>query len=377
MTLTPAETALVAAARDFAETELAPMAARCEAAGAHDPELFRKAARLGLIGIQIDPAEGGLGLSFACKSRVAEALARADYGLSMAVVNSHNAAHRLARLGSAEMKARLLPGLLAGEITGCTAMTEPGAGSDFAAIATTARPRGEGWALDGAKTWVTNARHASLAVTFAQTGAPGEAGGVAGFLVELTRAGVTRRDGDRLFAQHGAGVGGFELSGYAAAAEDCILPAGGAFRQILSEVNGARIYLGAMCCGMVEAALDEAAAWGARRRSFGAPLADHQGWRWRLAQAETELAAARGLVRAAEAALDAGEDVQLAAAQAKIFATEMAVRRLPELLHAMGAHGLRDDSRTARHLAGAQMTTLADGSTEMLLERVAKLSRRG
>ncbi|MGM0585190.1 MAG: acyl-CoA dehydrogenase family protein [Pseudomonadota bacterium] len=376
MTLTPAEESLVAAARDFAERELVPMAMRCEQSRAHDPDLFRRAAGLGLIGIQIDAADGGLGFSFACKSRVAEQLARADYGLSMAVINSHNAAHRLARLAPAEMKARLLPRLLSGEITGCTAMTEPGAGSDFAAIGTTARREAGGWRIDGAKTWVTNARHASLAVLFAQTGEIGDAKGVAGFLVELTREGVRRRD-DGLFAEHGTGVGGFELSGYRAAEDECVLPPGGAFRQILSEVNGARVYLGAMCCGMVESALDEAAAYGARRRSFGRPLSGHQGWRWTLARAETDLAAARGLVRRAEAALDAGEDVQLLAAQAKIFATDMAVRRLPELMHAMGAEGLRAGGRLTRHLAGAQATTLADGSTEMLLERVAKLSGRG
>jgi alkylation response protein AidB-like acyl-CoA dehydrogenase len=294
----------------------------------------------------------------------------------MAIVNSHNAAHRIARLASAEAKARLLPPLLSGEIVGCTAMTEPAAGSDFAAIRTRARREGDGWRLDGAKTWVTNARHAAVSVVFAQTREAGDAGGVAGFLVDLRQAGVARRDADRLFASHGAGVGGFDLADCRAPGDACLLPPG-SFRRIMSDVNGARIYLGAMCCGMVEAALEEAWDWGAERRSFGAPLEAHQGWRWTLARAETDLAAARGLVRAAEAAFDRGEDVQLAAAQAKLFATDMAVRRIPELLHAMGAEGLRTGRRVTRHLAAAQAMTLADGSSEMLLERVAKLSRRG
>jgi alkylation response protein AidB-like acyl-CoA dehydrogenase len=115
-----------------------------------------------------------------------------------------------------------------------------------------------------------------------------------------------------------------------------------------------------------------AAAYGAQRHSFGQPLHGHQGWRWALADAAVDLQAARLLVHAAAIHIDAGTDAQTAAALAKIFATRMAGRHIAALLHAMGAEGLRDGHPFLRHLAAAQVATLVDGSTEMLLERVAK-----
>jgi alkylation response protein AidB-like acyl-CoA dehydrogenase len=154
-----------------------------------------------------------------------------------------------------------------------------------------------------------------------------------------------------------------------------ILPPGGAFRQALEDVNGARVHVAAMCCGMLDDALAEASAYGARRETFGKPLAAHQDWRRRLARAEADLVAARLTVREAARAIDAGEDAQLPAATAKLVSVETAARHLPAAAHAMGAAGLGEDSRMARHLLGVQGAALADGSTEMLLERVARLSR--
>lgn len=135
-------------------------------------------------------------------------------------------------------------------------------------------------------------------------------------------------------------------------------------------VNNARTYVAAMCCGMVAQALDVAYAYGSQRSTFGKPLLEHQGWRWPLADAMTDLTAARGLVQAACDRIDAGEDVPLEAAQAKLFATRMAERHLPRLSHAMGAEGLRKSQPFARHQVAARAANLVDGSTEMLLERV-------
>ena len=372
-----AETAaLVEAARAFAEETAAPAAAAAERTRSPDRDLIRAAAALGLTAIQVPKAEGGLGLPFAARAGVAEALSRACYGVAMAVINSHNAALRLARLADAPTRARLIPGLLSGELIGCTAMSEPGAGSDFAAISTTARRDGAGWILDGEKAWVTNARAADLTVLFAQTGEIGDARGVAGFLVETARDGVAAVEGEGWAGLHAMGLGGFRLEGYRAPAEALLLPPGPGFRAALAEVNGARVHVAAMCCGMVDAALDAAADWGAARRTFGAALADHQGWRAPLARAEAELSAARLLVTEAARVIDAGADAQLAAAKAKLVATDLAARRLPEIAHALGAQGLGPDSRMARFLLGAQGARLADGSSEMMMERIARLSPR-
>lgn len=375
MTLTLEERALVARARQFADDVLVPAAEACERERRADPDALRQAAELGLTRIQVAKDPGGLGFSFACKSEVAEVLARACFGFSMAIINTHNTAWRLSRLEAAYPQG-LVPPMLAGEATGCAALSEPSAGSDFAAIRTTARRQADGaWVLNGEKGWITNARHAACAITFAQTKEHGDASGVGAFLVELARPGAERVNNSEMFALHANGLGGFRLTDYVAPAEAVVMEPGVAFRQILSEINGARIYVAAMCLGMVDAALDAAHGRGRTRETFGKPLREHQGWRWRLAQAEADLAAARALVRQAEAAHSAGEDTQLIAAQAKIVGVGLANRHIPELLHAHGAFGLSAGNLFSRHLAGMQAASFADGSTEIMLERVARLAR--
>ncbi|MEM6440484.1 MAG: acyl-CoA dehydrogenase family protein [Pseudomonadota bacterium] len=363
---------LVAAARGFAP-EAAKIAAAADEARAPDPSLIPKAAELGLTGMQVPPEHGGAGLAYSARAAVAEALGAVCYGVAMSVINSHNCALRVARFAPAETAERLAGPLARGEIVGCTAMSEPNAGSDFAALATTAARDGDGWRLTGEKAWICNAPLADVAVVFAQTAEPGDAKGVGGFLVETSRPGV-RATGPALAGLHAMGLGGFALDGYAAPSDALLLPPGPGFRRAMEDVNGARVHVAAMACGMLRAALDAARAHGAHRRTFGRPLAGHQGWRWVPAQAEADLFAA--CLSAAEAArrIDAGVDAQFAAASAKLIATEAASRHVPALVHALGSEGLAEGSPLARHLLGARAARLADGSTEMLLERIARLT---
>ena len=152
-------------------------------------------------------------------------------------------------------------------------------------------------------------------------------------------------------------------------------PAGKAFKAAMASINGARTYVAAMCCGMVGEALRVASEYGARRTAFGSPLSGHQGWRWRLAEASSELAACQMMVNAAAACIDAGQDAQLIAAQAKLLATRMADRQIAALAQAMGAEGLREEHPFGRHAVGARVANFTDGSTEMLLERIAVAMR--
>ncbi|MEO0680690.1 MAG: acyl-CoA dehydrogenase [Pseudomonadota bacterium] len=395
--LTPDALQAVDAARAFAP-EAARRAAAAEAARAPDPGLIPAAAEAGLTGMQIPRDLGGAGLPFAARAAVAEALAGACYGVAMAVVNTHNCALRLARLAPRDMAERLVPALVRGTLVGCTAMTEPAAGSDFAALETTARRDARDglaapdapWRLDGAKAWIVNARLADLAVVFAQTGAVGDGKGIAGFLVETARPGAART-ARGMGALQAMGLGGLALDGYAAPPEALLLPPGPGFRRAMEEINPARVHVAAMACGLLRAALDAARAHGAHRRSFGRPLAEHQGWRWIPAQAEADLFAARLAVAEAARLIDAGDaadaepdagaaardhaaQTQLAAASAKIVATEAAARHVPALVHALGAEGLAEDAPLARHLVAVRAARLADGSTEMLLERIARLA---
>ena len=214
-----------------------------------------------------------------------------------------------------------------------------------------------------------------MIVLYAQTDAGSGGRGIACFLVDARRAGFVREPAFALTGQHAIGAGGFRLQGYVAADEEMLQPPGRAFKSALASINGARCYIAAMCNGMVGEALRVALAYGRQRQAFGKPLAGHQGWRWRLAEAGTELAASRLLVAQAAECIEAGADAQLVAAQAKLFATRMAERQLPALAQAMGAEGLRESHPFGRHLAGARVASFVDGSSEMLLERIAALQR--
>ncbi|MHA6345624.1 acyl-CoA dehydrogenase family protein [Roseivivax sp. CAU 1761] len=370
--LAPDEQALLETARRFAAGPLAGAAPAVEASGATDPDLLRQAAELGLTGIELPVALGGSGASFACKSRICEALAEVDFSAALSIVNTHNAALRLARHGTKAAVARFVPPLVSGAATACTALTEPDAGSDLAAMTCRARAVPGGWQLDGRKAWITNARHAATVIVFAQTGDAGDGASIGAFVVDADAPGVTRLTEGAGPALASSGVGGFVFEACRVPADHVVLQPGTAFKDTLAALNGARICVAAMCCGMVRAALDHAIAHGTARTAFGSTLAATPAWRWPLAQAAADLAAATGLVRRAEVDFGTGRDARRIAAEAKIFATDMAARQIPVLAHATGAAGLKTEAPFARHLVAAGIARLIDGSTEMLLDRVSR-----
>ncbi|HUS95138.1 MAG TPA: acyl-CoA dehydrogenase family protein [Hyphomicrobiaceae bacterium] len=368
--MTEAERSLLVRAREFAETVVTPAAAGWDRERAFGFDALRQAATLGLTGLQVPSELGGLGHSFSCKARLADILGGADLGFAMSLINTQNVAYKLARDADPEVSQRYIPDLLAARRLGSTALTEPHAGSDFGAITTNATRNADGWCLNGRKAWIINTVTSDVLVVYAQTEAGSGGAGIAAFLVDGTRAGFVRADRFELTSQHSIGAGGFELVDYQARPNELLQPPGQAFKAALRDINGARIYVAAMCCGMVEAALGIAADYGRNRRTFGQRLGEHQGWRWTLGRADVDLAASRLMVEHAAKLIDEEKDAQFEAAKAKIFATGMAERHLPALAQLMGAEGLRDCYPFGRHIIGARIAGFVDGSTEMLLERL-------
>ena len=369
------EPAFLSQVQAFAKDVITPAAAGWSLGETPAPAIFDQAASLGLTGLELPVAQGGRGAGFALKCLACAALAAADFGFAMSAINSHNVALRLSLSAPAALRDAHLPGILSGRVSACTALTEPGAGSDFAAIRTTARKQGQGWVLNGEKTWIVNGRHAGLAIVFAQCAEIGDARGIGGFLVDLTRPGVTRHAIDSGFAQTSMGTGGFTLHAVAVPDDALLLPPGSAFKTILGEINGARTYVAAMCNAMLRTALDDVLIYGAQRNSFGKPLIDHDSWRAPLDAADIALTASVAVTETAIRQIQTGQDAQLAAARAKIGAVETCQQHLPALLHAMGAEGLRPTRCFTRHLAAAQIAGLTDGATGLLRDRVARLTR--
>lgn len=368
--LTLEERGLLERARDFAAGVIAPAAAGWDRTNTFAREAITQAAGLGLTGLQVPVALGGFGHSFSCKAQLADILAAADFGFAMSLINTQNVAYKLARDASPEVAARYIPDLLSAKRLGSTALTEPHAGSDFAAITTLATGNSDGWSVTGRKAWIINTAASDVIVLYAQTKVGSAGAGIAAFLIDGTRDGFIRADRFEMTAQHTIGVGGFELRDYQVQKDEMLQPAGKAFKFALRDINGARIYVAAMCCGMVDAALRIAADYGRKRHTFRRRLGEHQGWRWSLGEADVDLTAARQMVVHAAAMIDRNEDAQFAAAKTKIFATRMAERHLPALAQLMGAEGLRDAYPFGRHLIGARIAGFVDGSTEMLLERI-------
>src|SRR5713101_4136510 len=331
--LTPEERAVVARARDFAERYVAPNAARWEWERRYPLEAIKAACAEGLHTIELARKHGGQGLSFSCKLRAFEEIAKHDFAFAFALINHHNAVARFARDGQ--------PAQVEG-----------------------------GWKLNGAKAWITNAAVAGLSVAYAQTDKAQGYRGIACFAIEADRPGFHR---DKPFALHGGhaiGVGGFWLVDYVAPDEAVLQPPGQAFKAALAGINGARAYVAAMCCGMLQASLETAVRYTRERKTFGQPVLDHQGVRWKLVDAATDLEAARLLTYRAARLIDEGGDAVLPAAYAKKFATEMALRRIADCIQAMGANGLRAEYPLARHLACAKIAAYTDGSIEMMNERI-------
>lgn len=361
----------------FARGVLAPQIPAWERERRIGREVFEQVADIGLTRVELPVEWGGLGLPFSAKVRMSEILAAVDFGFTMSVINTGNVANKLAREATPDVARRYVADIIHGRRFGSVALTEPGAGSDFSAITTTATRRADGWRIDGAKAWITNTAISDVIVMYAQTEAGSGARGIAGFLIDGQREGFIREPAFAMAGQHTLGTGGFRLDGYIARDDEMLQPPGKAFKAALASINGARTYIAAMSCGMVGEALRIASDYGERRHSFGVPLAEHQGWRWRLAEAGSELAACRMMVSHAAGLLDAGQDAMLIAAQAKLLATRMADRELPLLMQAMGAEGLREEYPFGRHLIGARLANFVDGSTEMLLERISAVMRRG
>lgn len=364
------ERLLLRRARKFGSDVIAEGADQWEA-GASPIDALKAAGLAGLLRIEVPRSLGGSGHRYLVKLAIVEALSRIDMAFTFAMVNTQNVAARLSQSPTRAHLETLVPKLTRGELFGATALSEPNAGSDFAGIKTSAVKVDGGWRLNGAKGWITNATIADLFVTYVQTDAAAGWKGIACFLVDARKDGFTRDAPYDLIGGRAIGTGGFQLDDYFASDEDMLAAPGEAFKLAMQSVNGARIYVAAMCAGLLAASLETALVYGATREAFGKPLIKHQGLAWSLADVATDLGALQALTQKAGLLIDQGEDAVMAAAQAKSFAGRVTLSGVAACIQAMGAAGLRVEYGLGRHLAAAKIAAFTDGSSEMMQERIA------
>lgn len=357
---------VIATARIFARERIDPDAARWERERRLPREVIAAAAAEGLCGLLVPTELGGAGLGVSEMAEVMDALAYADMGLAFSLVCHNNLAGAIAKKGSDRHRTRHLDAMLDGSTLGAFLLTEPGAGSDAAAIGTSAIANGDGWVLNGEKAWVTNATEAGLLSVYAQTEPGAGSRSIAAFLVRADQPGVIREDAYEMLGAHATGTGSFRFDNVELDAEQLFIPPSQAFRAALEAIDIARIVVSAMCAGMLRRGLETAVEYLKTRQAFGSPLSERQGLRWMLADVATDLEASVALTRTASAALDAGDPtIGVRAAHAKKFATRVTMDGLSQCMQALGANGFRHDQPLARHLAGAKMAQYLDGTTEI------------
>jgi len=369
--LAPHALALIETAKSFAADVIRPNAAAWEAGRKMPREALKQAAKVGLTYLDA-PGPDTPQISFACKLMVLEALSEEDMGFAFSLTNTQGIASRIATTGTESQKQRFLGDLQSTERLGATCLSEPGAGSDFAGITTTAVKGDGGWHLNGEKGWITNAAEADVFVVYAQSDGAKGWRGIGSFLVDGRQCGFERGEPYGLLGGHVIGVGGFKLENYFVPDEDVIALPGDAFKAAMASVNHARTYVAGMTNAMVAASLRHALEYGAVRQAFGRPVIDNQGVKWSLVDVANQLEASRLLTYRAAKMIDAGEDAMLPAAHAKKFAGDYGVPAIAACIQAMGAAGMRSDVPLSRHLNCAKLACYMDGSTEMMNERLGK-----
>ena len=363
--LTAEEANLVEIAKTFAAEHITPYAADWELNRTVPVKTFREAAAVGLTGVLVPKEFGGQGASYMAAAKVLEELAGACFAFSFSLWVHNNLLNAIARNGTPEQIARYVPPMLAGERIGAFCLTEPGAGSDAAAITTRAEESASGWRLSGEKAWVTNGAHADVFGVYAQTNPAQGWRGIASFLVSGDTPGLVREAPYTLLGGHAMGVTGLRLTDCPVPEADLLFGPGDGFKAAMRGITLARTFVAASCCGILTSSLYSALTYGAKRQAFGKPLLSFQGLQWELADVATDLEAARLLTYQAAVALDQGEEAIAKASHAKKFASRVALTGVSQCMQAMGAAGLRTDTPLARHLTTAKMTHYLDGATEI------------
>jgi alkylation response protein AidB-like acyl-CoA dehydrogenase len=349
---------------EFARDVVAPRAAAIDRSGEFPLDVMGAAARLGLFGITVPKAWGGLGLDSVSYVLAIEALARSSATVAVSLV-AHNSlvAELVAHKGRTAQKDRWLPALAAGDAIGAFALSEPAAGTDAAGLQTRAVRVAGGYRLSGSKTWVANADAASLVVVFARTRPELRGQGITAFLVPMSTPGITRTARRDSLGVRGLGCMDLQLD---CEVEDAVvlgsvdqgLPAA------LWALDGGRIAIAAQALGIGEAALAEAIAFARTRRTFGRPIAEYQAVQWMIADAATDLEAARMLTWKAADARDRQHHVTLEASMAKLAASEAAHKAADKAMQILASEGYRAGSTVERLFRDARATEIYQGTSE-------------
>ena len=372
--LTEEQRALRDTIREFAEQEIAPRAAAWDAQHTFPTEVIRRLGELGAMGVAFPEEYGGLGAGALAQALVIEELARIDSSVAITVGASVSlGGEPILIFGTEEQKQRWLVPLARGECLGAFASTEPGAGSDVQAATTTARWDNGTWVINGTKAFITNAGNplSAFVITTAQTEVDGGKA-LSTFIVPADAPGYFPQQPYRKLGWHASDTRELVFSDCRVPADALLGPLGKGARVFLTALDGGRIGVAALAVGLAQGALEQATAYAKTRHAFGAPIARQQMIYAKLADLKTQIEAARLLTYRAAALKDAGKRFTEEAAQAKLFASEVAVRAAEENLQIHGGFGYIEESAVPRFYRDAKILTIGEGTSEILRYVIAR-----
>ena len=355
---------LVGLTRQIAAERLAPAAAAAEEAAAFPRDAFRLLGSSGLLSLPYPEEYGGGAQPYETYLQVLEELGSAWMSVAVGVSVHGLSCYPLAEFGTPEQRAALLPRLLTGELLGAYGLSEAQAGSDVSAIATRARPDGEGWRLSGTKAWITHGGEADFYTVFARTD-DDPTRGLSCFLVDAESAGLSFGAPERKMGLTGSTTTTVHLDDVRVDGERLVGAPGMGMRIALSALDSGRLGIAAAATGLAQAALDVSVGYAKQREQFGRAVSDFQGLQFLLADMTAAVGAARSTYLHAARMRDRGVRFTRAAACAKLIATDAAMKVTTDAVQVLGGAGYTKDFPVERYLREAKVTQIFEGTNQV------------
>lgn len=353
--------------RRFAQEQIAPLAARIDAEDWFPrDELWPAMGALGLHGITVPEADGGLGLGYLEHVIACEEVARASASIGLSYgAHSNLCVNQIARWGNAEQKAKYLPKLISGEHVGSLAMSEAGAGSDVVSMKLRAEKVQGGYVLNGTKFWITNAAYADTLVVYAKTAPEGGSRGITTFLIERDMPGFAIGQKIDKMGMRGSPTAELVFTDCEVPEENVMGPENGGVSVLMSGLDYERAVLAGIQLGVMQACLDVVLPYVRERKQFGQPIGAFQLIQAKVADMYVALSSARAYVYAVAKACDAGKTTRFDAAGAILLASENAVKVALEAVQALGGAGYTKDWPVERYLRDAKLLDIGAGTNEI------------
>jgi len=359
--------------REFAETEIRPHVREWDQDQHFPIELVRKMAALGLLGIQIPEQYGGAAMSAIDYCVCIEEVARVDpaVALSLAAHNGLCSSH-LFLFGSEAQKQKYLIPLAHGEKIGAWGLTESTSGSDAAGMRTAAARAGECWVLNGSKTFTTHGSIGDVMVVMAVTDRGAGSKGISAFIVEKGTPGMTPGKKEDKLGMRASDTSEVLFDGCRIPADQLVGDEGQGFVNTMQVLDAGRIGIAALAVGLAQGAYEAALSYARERKAFGKPIASFQAIQWKLADAATKIEAARLLTYRAAFMKERGQRTTLASAMAKLYASEMAVKVADDCVQIHGGYGFVKDYPAEKYFRDVKLTTIGEGTSEILRLVIAR-----